>query len=164
MDVVERADGTLEIITSDPTDTRRLGYFLGTNTDPPTVIALVGELGSGKTVLTQGIAAGLGVSGQVRSPSFCVINEYAGSPPLYHFDCYRLRNTRELEALGYHEYFFDPGAVVVVEWADLVRTLLPSAYLEIIIEMTDLQKRRIVLVPRGVRYHRLASSVLGGVM
>jgi tRNA threonylcarbamoyladenosine biosynthesis protein TsaE len=106
------------------------GAELGHGLVPGVVIALTGELGAGKTTLAKGIAQGLGVSDEITSPTFTIINEYtSGCLPLYHFDVYRLGEGEDacagMEELGYEEYFFGDG-VTIVEWADLVRDLIPA--------------------------------------
>lgn len=98
-------------------ETRHLGEALGGLLAAGDVILLTGELGAGKTALTQGIARGLGVPGIVNSPTFTLLKEYQGRLPLYHFDLYRIEDPAELEELGFAEYFFGDG-VSVVEWAE----------------------------------------------
>ncbi|HEU5439353.1 MAG TPA: tRNA (adenosine(37)-N6)-threonylcarbamoyltransferase complex ATPase subunit type 1 TsaE [Ktedonobacterales bacterium] len=98
-------------------ETRRLGEALGRLLAAGDVILLTGELGAGKTALTQGIARGLGVPGVVNSPTFTLLKEYQGRLPLYHFDLYRIEDPTELEELGFAEYFCGDG-VSVVEWAE----------------------------------------------
>ena len=86
---------------------------------------MTGELGAGKTYLTKGIVLGLGISAQVKSPTFVIINEYKGDVPVYHFDCYRLNGPNDLIKLGYEEYFYGNG-ITIVEWADKVKRLIPE--------------------------------------
>jgi tRNA threonylcarbamoyladenosine biosynthesis protein TsaE len=106
-------------------ETRAFGLELAGKAVPGTVIALSGELGTGKTTLTKAVAEGLGVTETVTSPTFAIIKEYAGGRlPLYHFDVYRVGGAEELYALGFEEYFYGDG-VTVVEWANLVAELLP---------------------------------------
>lgn len=104
-----------------------LGEALAGSLKPGAVVALYGDLGSGKTVLTKGIAAALGIAkDDVSSPTFTIVNEYvAGSVPLFHFDAYRIESPEELFDLGYEDYFFGEG-ICVVEWADRVESLLPE--------------------------------------
>lgn len=113
-------------------ETINLGKKLAGSLKPGGVIALMGELGSGKTTLTKGIALGLGVKSadSVISPSFVLVREYKGKVPLYHFDLYRLNKIEDLEQLGYEEYFYGKG-VTIVEWAEKAKSLLPSCYLKI---------------------------------
>ena len=117
---------TLETVSKRAEDTFRLGEVLGRCLSPGDVVALIGELGSGKTCLTQGIARGMGVSARyhVTSPTFTLINEYPGDITLYHVDVYRLSGPVDLEDLGYEEYFYGDG-VVVVEWAEKIENILP---------------------------------------
>jgi tRNA threonylcarbamoyladenosine biosynthesis protein TsaE len=118
---------TLEILSKRAEDTLRLGEILGRCLSSGDVVALVGELGSGKTCLTQGIARGIGVSARyhVTSPTFTLINEYPGDITLYHLDIYRLSGPVDLEDLGYEEYFYGDG-IVVIEWAEKIQSVLPA--------------------------------------
>ena len=132
-----------------PAKTKRLGERIGKLLLPGDVIALTGELGSGKTILTKGIARGMGIKGDpVRSPSFVLIKEYPGKVPLFHFDLYRLKKPEELNTLGYEEYFSGKG-VVVIEWAERAKALLPEEYLEIELSTLNKDERRITLVAKG---------------
>lgn len=107
-------------------ETKAFGTELGKNARPGQVIALIGDLGTGKTTLTRYIALGLGVSETVSSPTFTVVKEYeSGRLPLYHFDMYRIGDADELFNIGAHEYF-DGDGLCVVEWADLVLEELPA--------------------------------------
>ena len=107
-------------------DTEKLGENIGQKVQPGTVIALIGDLGTGKTTLTKSIARGLGVTETVTSPTFNIIREYrSGRLPLYHFDVYRIGDPDEMFELGYEEYFYGDG-VCVVEWADIIEELLPE--------------------------------------
>ena len=107
-------------------DTEKLGEKIGQKVQPGTVIALIGDLGTGKTTLTKSIARGLGVTETVTSPTFNIIREYrSGRLPLYHFDVYRIGDPDEMFELGYEEYFYGDG-VCVVEWADIIEELLPE--------------------------------------
>jgi tRNA threonylcarbamoyladenosine biosynthesis protein TsaE len=116
----------LEVVSKRVEDTLRVGEILGQCLSPGDVVALMGELGSGKTCLTQGIARGMGVSASyhVTSPTFTLINEYPGDIKLHHMDVYRLSGPVDLEDLGYEEYFYGDG-VVVVEWAEKIESVLP---------------------------------------
>ncbi|MBQ3465689.1 MAG: tRNA (adenosine(37)-N6)-threonylcarbamoyltransferase complex ATPase subunit type 1 TsaE [Firmicutes bacterium] len=107
-------------------ETEKLGEAMGRVAVPGTVIALIGDLGTGKTTLTKSIARGLGVTETVTSPTFNIIREYrSGRIPLFHFDVYRIADPDEMYELGYEEYFYGDG-VCVVEWADLIEELLPE--------------------------------------
>src|SRR6188508_1780302 len=122
--------------------TKAFGRRLGELLFPGAVIALVGQLGAGKTHLTRAIAEGLGVknSAAVNSPTFVLIQEYPARLPIYHFDAYRLNGPREFAELGVDEYFRGDG-VCVVEWADKVEVVLPADHLRIEIEIVDENRR-----------------------
>jgi tRNA threonylcarbamoyladenosine biosynthesis protein TsaE len=116
----------MERLLKDEGETRALGLEVAAKAKPGTVVALTGDLGTGKTTLTKAIAEGLGVTENVTSPTFAIIKEYAsGRLPLYHFDAYRLGDAEEMYALGFEEYFCGNG-VTVVEWANRVEALLPE--------------------------------------
>ncbi|MFH0813687.1 MAG: tRNA (adenosine(37)-N6)-threonylcarbamoyltransferase complex ATPase subunit type 1 TsaE [Pseudomonadota bacterium] len=118
--------------TFGPEETERLGKALGTQLIPGDVVALIGELGTGKTCFTRGIATGLGVEQNVPivSPSFTILNEYPGPIPLYHFDMYRIDTTVQFFDLGYQEYFFGNGATVI-EWGEKVGRFLPEEHIRV---------------------------------
>lgn len=131
-----------------PQETFSIGEELGRLAVPGQVYTLIGELGTGKTVFTQGVAAGLGIVGPVHSPTFTIMQVYEeGRLPFYHFDVYRIGDAEEMEEIGYEEYFFGEG-VCLIEWADLIPELLPHDRIRITIEK-DLEKgfdyRRIVM-------------------
>jgi tRNA threonylcarbamoyladenosine biosynthesis protein TsaE len=137
--------------------TQRLGEMLGNLLRAGDIILLTGELGAGKTALTQGIGRGLGVRETVNSPTFTILKEYAGRVPLYHFDLYRIEDPAELEALGFEMYFGADG-VAVVEWAergedaDGDETVWPADYLRIQLRTTGEQGRLLecsAVGPRG---------------
>ncbi|MDR2356165.1 MAG: tRNA (adenosine(37)-N6)-threonylcarbamoyltransferase complex ATPase subunit type 1 TsaE [Clostridiales Family XIII bacterium] len=116
----------MERFLRDESETRALGLELAARARPGTVIALIGDLGTGKTTLTKAVAEGLGVAENITSPTFTIIKEYgSGRLPLYHFDLYRIGDAEELYALGFEEYFYGAG-VTVVEWADRAAALLPQ--------------------------------------
>ena len=115
-------------------ETERIGEAIGRAAEPGTVVALIGDLGTGKTTLTKSIARGLGVTETVTSPTFNIIREYkTGRIPLYHFDVYRIGDPDEMFELGYEEYFYGDG-ICVVEWADIIEELLPEDAVIICIE------------------------------
>ena len=117
----------IKLVSGSIGETLQIGRIIGEKALPGTVVALVGDLGTGKTALTQGIAAGLGVSDDyyVTSPTFTLVNEYPGRMPLYHFDLYRLSGSTDLDDLGYEEYAYGSG-LVAVEWADKIADRLPE--------------------------------------
>jgi len=109
-----------------PEDTYLIGENLGKECKPGEVYCLLGDLGVGKTVFTQGFAKGLGIEEPVNSPTFTIIQEYEeGRMPFYHFDVYRISDIDEMDELGYEDYFYGEG-VCLVEWANLIKELLPE--------------------------------------
>lgn len=132
-----------------PEDTYAIGKTLAEQVVPGSVYCLNGDLGTGKTVFTQGFAAGLGIAGPVNSPTFTILQVYEdGRLPLYHFDVYRIEDPEEMYEVGCEEYF-TAGGVCLVEWAELIREMIPEDAVQITIEK-DLTKgfeyRRITVV------------------
>lgn len=123
-------------------ETKTIGKKIGEKLLPGSVVALFGELGSGKTCLVQGICQGLKISDFVTSPSFIIINEYRGKYPTYHFDLYRLQKEEELVNIGYEEYFFGNG-VCLIEWAEKAKNLLPEKRIEIELKIVSENEREI---------------------
>lgn len=134
----------MKYISKNVDETIAIGERIAKKLKKGDCVALVGELGSGKTVLTKGIAKGLGVRNAryVNSPTFVIIKEYRGKLPLYHFDLYRLDKSTILDAESYEEYFYDDG-VTVIEWADKIREILPKKYLEVKLSVAGESKRKI---------------------
>ena len=128
--------------TKSEEETRRIGRAIGKSLLPGDIICLVGELGAGKTTITQGIAQGLGVGGSVSSASFKLINEYEGQVPVYHFDLFRLDKLSEVEELGYREYFYNQG-VTIIEWAEKIKPLWPEERIEIELKIISGNNREI---------------------
>lgn len=122
------------IETFSPEETFQLGKRLGEHAQPGEVYTLVGDLGVGKTVLTQGIAKGLGIEDAVSSPTFTIVQIYEeGRMPFYHFDVYRIGDVEEMEEIGYEDYFYGQG-LTMIEWANLIQEILPEHYREIRLE------------------------------
>ena len=122
------------IETGSREETYALGQRLGEQAKPGMVYTLVGDLGVGKTVLTQGVAAGLGITGIVNSPTFTILQVYdEGRIPFYHFDVYRIGDVSEMDEIGYEDYFYGNG-ICFIEWANLIEEILPEHYTEIRIE------------------------------
>ena len=125
--------------TNSPQETFSAGRQLGEKAFPGQVITLTGDLGVGKTVFTQGLAKGLGIEEPVNSPTFTIVQVYEeGRLPLYHFDVYRIGDIEEMDEIGYEDYFYGEG-VCLIEWADLIREILPDHYTQITI-LKDLEK------------------------
>lgn len=117
-----------------PEETLALGEKLGEKAQPGQIYTLVGDLGVGKTVFTQGVARGLGIKEPVSSPTFTIVQEYdEGRIPFYHFDVYRIGDVEEMDEIGYEDYFYGEG-VCLIEWANLIDEILPSEAICITIE------------------------------
>jgi tRNA threonylcarbamoyladenosine biosynthesis protein TsaE len=136
----------VEIISVSSQCTREIAKSIGEKLREGDVLALSGELGSGKTCFTGGLASGLGVDAkyQITSPTFTLINEYPARCKLYHFDVYRLNGYSEFEDLGYEEYLCG-GGVVVIEWAEKIAQILPAETIFINFEYLDENKRKIIV-------------------
>lgn len=149
------------IKTCSPEETFGVGERLAPFLRAGDMLCLNGDLGAGKTRFVQGIARGLGVNDTVTSPTFTLINVYQGRLPLCHMDVYRLNDLLEMEDLGYEEYFYGEG-VVVVEWADKVRELLPEERLDIYINRLPEGEnlREIIMEPTGERYRCLVEELM----
>lgn len=125
--------------TNSPEETYRLGEELGSKARPGEVYCLNGDLGVGKTVFTQGFAAGLGIAEPVNSPTFTILQEYDdGNMPFYHFDVYRIGDVSEMDEIGYEDCFYGEG-VCLIEWSNLIREILPEHTVEVTIEK-DLER------------------------
>lgn len=127
-------------------ETHALGKKLGEQAVAGDVYTLMGDLGVGKTVFTQGIADGLGIKEAVSSPTFTIVQVYdEGRLPFYHFDVYRIGDVWEMDEIGYEDYFYGNG-LCMIEWANLIEEILPEERHEVIIEK-DLEK--------GIDYRRI---------
>jgi tRNA threonylcarbamoyladenosine biosynthesis protein TsaE len=147
---------TLQVVSRNSADTEKLGEHVGRLLEAGDIVCLYGELGSGKTVLTKGMARGLGVTPEraVRSPSFVLMHRYHGRVPVYHADLYRLDGPTDIEDIGLREFLGGDG-VAVIEWADKLDPSLPMERLEITIAYQTDETRLITITPRGARYHQL---------
>jgi tRNA threonylcarbamoyladenosine biosynthesis protein TsaE len=136
----------IEMISESAEQTLEIARFIGGKLGKGDILALSGELGSGKTCFTGGLARGLGVDEkyQITSPTFTLINEYPARYKLYHFDVYRLNSYSEFEDLGYEDYFCSDG-VVVIEWAEKIAQILPKDTFFINFEYLDENRRRIMI-------------------
>jgi ATPase, YjeE family len=133
-------------VIKNESDTRAFGLELAGMLGPGDVVALIGDLGTGKTTLTKSIAAGLGIKDMITSPTFTIVQEYtSGRIPLYHFDVYRICDLEEMYELGYEEYFFGQG-VCIVEWADLIPELIPKTGIIIRIDYGKSEEERIYTI------------------
>ena len=140
------------IETRSPEETFRLGRKLGEAALPGQVFTLTGDLGTGKTVFTQGFAKGLGIAEPVNSPTFTIVQVYdEGRLPLYHFDVYRIGDPEEMDEIGFDDYIYGDG-LCLIEWADLIEEILPDKRTKILIEK-DLE--------RGFDYRRITVTQVG---
>ena len=149
----------LKFNTESVEETSRIGEQMGRLLSKGNIVCLSGDLGAGKTAFAQGIAKGMGVKDYVTSPTYTIINEYEGRLPLYHFDVYRLNDVSEMYELGYEEYFFGDG-VVVLEWADVVRDIVPGERLWItILNTKGDNSREIIMEPTGEVYDKIVKGM-----
>ena len=126
--------GKMVTETRSPEETYELGRKIGLQARPGQVYTLTGDLGVGKTVFTQGVAAGLGITEPVSSATFTIVQVYEeGRLPFYHFDVYRIGDIEEMEEIGYDDYFFGKG-ICLIEWAELIEEILPDDRISITIE------------------------------
>ncbi|MGN1204580.1 MAG: tRNA (adenosine(37)-N6)-threonylcarbamoyltransferase complex ATPase subunit type 1 TsaE [Lachnospiraceae bacterium] len=122
------------IETNSEKETRQLGEALAKEAKPGEIYTLIGDLGVGKTIFTQGFAKGLGIEEPVSSPTFTIVQIYdEGRIPFYHFDVYRIGDIEEMDEIGYEDYFYGEG-VCLIEWANLIEEILPKGYTRITIE------------------------------
>jgi tRNA threonylcarbamoyladenosine biosynthesis protein TsaE len=148
----------MKLTSHSPEETQSFGKELGHLTRAGDVILLMGNLGAGKTCITQGIAWGLDIDGYARSPSFVVVNEYKGRLPMYHIDLYRLDNIAEIADLGLDDYLYGKG-LCVVEWADKALDLMPPQNLLIKIELLGENERELELTNHGQRYKEMLADI-----
>jgi len=148
----------VEIISHSPEETQKLGVEIGKLALPGDTFLLLGDLGAGKTCLTQGIAWGLNIKEYAASPSFVVIRELHGRLPLYHIDFYRLDHLEEIAELGLDDYLYGNG-VSVVEWADKGLSVLPAEHLLVDISYLSDTERRLKLKPSGQRYRQIVAEL-----
>jgi tRNA threonylcarbamoyladenosine biosynthesis protein TsaE len=166
---------TLDIISHGSAQTQRLGMRLGELLQGRELLLLDGQLGTGKTTFTQGLAVGMGITETINSPTFTLLKEYVGQPrpttldtqkgkavkgtrgpALYHFDLYRLEDVEEIIDLGFEDYFFNTGSgACVVEWADRADDFWPSEHLAISMKMMSETKRGLLFVASGEHYCEL---------
>lgn len=142
------------IETNSARETFALGEKIGKSALPGQIYTLSGDLGVGKTVFTQGVAKGIGITEPVSSPTFTIVQEYEeGRMPFYHFDVYRIGDIEEMEEIGYDDYFFGEG-ICLIEWAELIREILPKNRIAVTIEKEP---------EKGFDYRRITIEGLDGV-
>jgi tRNA threonylcarbamoyladenosine biosynthesis protein TsaE len=132
--------------SASPSETQRIGHKLGGGLARGSVVALVGQLGAGKTQFVKGLVAGIGANAEVTSPTFTLIHEYTGGRfPVYHFDFFRIDDLQSAERLGLDEYFFGEG-LSVVEWADKFPEVIPAGAIWICFESKS-ENQRVITIP-----------------
>jgi len=150
------------IQTKSASETIRIGESMGSRLLPGDVVALVGELGAGKTQFIKGLAAGVGIGNPtyISSPSFTLINEYPGRVPFYHIDLFRLEREKEAQELGLEDYFQGEG-IAAIEWADKIPSLLPKEMLLIHIAYTGKNTRSLEIIGKGNRFLKIIGELEG---
>ena len=133
---------TIKHITASETETLALAHDFGKTLCAGSVVALTGDLGTGKTVFARGIAQALGFNGKIPSPTFTLINEYRSSIPLYHMDLYRLNSIREIEDIGVEDYMYGDG-ICLIEWAEKLENLMPEDAVVVSFRQIDENSREI---------------------
>ncbi|WP_204260226.1 tRNA (adenosine(37)-N6)-threonylcarbamoyltransferase complex ATPase subunit type 1 TsaE [Caloranaerobacter azorensis] len=150
----------VKIKTNSPEETYSFGYRLGKLLKSGDILCLNGDLGAGKTTLTQSIAKGLDVEDYVTSPTFTLINEYEGRYPVYHFDVYRIDDIDEMYDLGFEEYIYSEG-VTIIEWASIIEDILPLERLDITIKRgKEIDEREIIIEAKGKRYEEIVKELI----
>ena len=162
------APNTLDIISRSPEQTRRLGMRLGGLLQPGDVIALMGDLGSGKTTLVQGLCAGWGSLDEVSSPSFVLVNVYRrlDGPRLYHLDAYRLNGPADAEGVADNgldlDFMLESGSLVI-EWSDRIQAALPAEFLQVRLTYIGEYQRDLLVSAKGARYQMILSTLRKGI-
>lgn len=135
----------ISFISESTADTEAFAEGLAKNLSGGTVIAFFGGLGAGKTSFTRGLARGMGVTADVSSPTFAIVNDYGGKPPLVHFDMYKVESWDDLYSSGFFDYL-DMGAVLAVEWSENIENALPEDTVRVTIEKCEDENKRIITV------------------
>jgi tRNA threonylcarbamoyladenosine biosynthesis protein TsaE len=152
----------ITVVSNSPGETQRLGMWVGRHLGPGDVVCLKGEMGSGKTLFTRGIATGVGVpQGRgVRSPTFTLVHEYVGQYPMYHLDLYRIQGEEELEGIGWEEYLYGAGITVIEAAEKMMEVRLPEDRLDIVLERDGVRRRRLTLVGHGRHFESLVTALV----
>lgn len=139
-----------KFITNNTDETTELGRKLGQSLKGGTVVAFFGGLGMGKTAFTRGLAKALCVKEEVSSPTFAIVNDYGGNPPLYHFDMYRVETWDDLYASGFFD-FYEAGGILAVEWSENIENALPENTIRVNIERGEHDNQRIITIDGGIQ-------------
>ncbi len=135
----------VSFVTKSAAETEELAAQIAKKLMPGTVIAFFGGMGMGKTAFTRGLARGLGLDSHVSSPTFAIVNDYGGNPPLVHFDMYRVTSWEDLYTTGFYDYM-DMGAILAVEWSDNIENAIPENAVRITIEQGSSDDERIITI------------------
>ncbi len=136
----------IEYMTSSPQSTEQIGKDFGNTLKKGDVVAIFGGMGLGKTVFVKGLAAGMGISAFVSSPTFALVHEYPGNPPLFHFDMYRINSWDDLYSTGFFDYL-DLNGVVVIEWSENIEAALPKNCIKVeFMQGNKINERRIIII------------------
>ena len=138
-------------------ETREIGFKLGKLLKPGSIVCLIGDLGAGKTTMTQSLAEALEVDDYITSPTFTIVNQYEGKMPLYHFDVYRIGCSEEMYDIGFEEYINGDG-VCIIEWANIIEDILPDEYLKIELNYKDMG-REMTLIHYGEEYEKIVEEL-----
>lgn len=136
-----------EFISNSPEETFIIARNFSNELQEGDIVALIGNLGSGKTIFVKGICEGLNATQNPLSPTFSIINEYTGKFKIYHFDFYRIKDIEELYDIGYEDYFNDQS-ICLIEWADLFESVLPAEHIKILFEFGETENQRKIIIDR----------------
>lgn len=153
-----------EFKTFSQEETIEIGKALGRILNTGDIVCINGDLGTGKTVFTNGIAKSLGIKEHITSPTFTIVNEYSGRVPFYHFDVYRISDSEEMFEIGFEEYLYGEG-IVVIEWADIIKDILPEEVIQVTIKKNldlGIDARIIEIVFNGSKYRDYKSRLVLG--
>lgn len=153
-----------EFKTFSQEETIEIGKALGRLLNTGDIVCINGDLGTGKTVFTNGIAKSLGIKEHITSPTFTIVNEYSGRVPFYHFDVYRISDSEEMFEIGFEEYLYGEG-IVVIEWADIIKDILPEEVVQVTIKKNldlGIDARIIEIVFNGSKYRDYKSRLVLG--
>lgn len=153
-----------EFKTFSQEETIEIGKALGRLLNTGDIVCINGDLGTGKTVFTNGIAKSLGIKEHITSPTFTIVNEYSGRVPFYHFDVYRISDSEEMFEIGFEEYLYGEG-IVVIEWADIIKDILPEEVVQVTIKKNldlGIDARIIEIVFNGSKYRDYKSRLVVG--
>lgn len=148
----------MKITVNNLQDTEKIGKIISRCLEKGTVLCLDGDLGAGKTAITQFIAREFGVKEYITSPTFNIIKEYEGRLPFYHMDVYRIESEDDMYDLGYDEYIYSEG-VTVIEWSEKIRGILPEERIDVKIDRIDDNKRIMTIEGKGVVYDKITEEL-----